>query len=104
MYCSYDATRSDPFELTGVLLKKLDVTQNLIENAFGRNIQITKAVLSVLLEKENDGSPFYGRQQVRDLAKYIVQVGGVTIIDALPIEDIRSLVTGKIEQLTEVAA
>ena len=103
-YCSYDPLRADPFELTGALLKKLDVTQNLLENAFGRNIQITQAVLSVLLDREKEGRSFYEREQVRELAKYIVQVGGVTIIDALPNEDIRSLVTGKIEQLTEVAA
>ncbi len=103
-YCSYDPSRSDPFELTGALLKKLDVTQNLLENAFGRNIQITQAVLSVLLEREKEGRSFYEREQVRELAKYIVQVGGVTIIDALPREDIRNLVTGKIEQLTEAAA
>jgi hypothetical protein len=98
-YCSYDAKREDPFELTGALLKKLDVTQNLLENAFGRNNQIIQAVLSVLLEREKEGRSFYVREQVRELARYIVQVGGVTIIDALPAEDIRGLVTGKIDQL-----
>lgn len=103
-YCSYDAKREDPFELTGALLKKLDVTQNLLENAFGRNNQIIQAVLSVLLDREKEGRSFYDRKQVRELATYIVQVGGVTIIDALPSEDIRGLVTGKIDQLTLAVA
>ncbi len=103
-YCSYDGNREDPFELTGALLKKLDVTQNLLENAFGRNNQITQAVFSVLLQRERDGKSFYVRNQVRELARYIVQVGGVTIIDALATEDIRGLVTGKIEQLVSGAA
>jgi hypothetical protein len=98
-YCSYDKSRDDPFELTGPLLKKLDVTQNLLENAFGRNNQITQAVLGVLLEREKEGKEFYVRDKVRALAKYIVQLGGVTIIDALGQEEIRELVAGKIDQL-----
>ncbi len=103
-YCSYDETRSDPFELTGALLKKLDVTQNLLENAFGRNIQITQAVLGVLLDREKEGKSFYVREKVRDLARYIVQIGGVTIIDALPEDELRELVVAKIEQLSDIAA
>jgi hypothetical protein len=103
-YSSYDETRKDPFELTGPLLKKLDVTQTLLENAFGRNTQITKAVLSVLLERENLGKDFYVRDQVRDLGKYIGFIGGVTIIDALPIPELSALITGKIEQLAASAA
>jgi hypothetical protein len=99
-YCSYDESRADPFELTGALLKKLDVTQNLLENAFGRNTQITHAVLGVLLDREKEGKAFYVREKVRDLARYIVQVGGVTIIDALEENEIRELVMAKIEQLT----
>jgi hypothetical protein len=34
---------------------------------------------------------------VRDLAKYMVQIGGVTIIDALDEPDLRELVTDKIK-------
>ncbi len=102
-YCSYDPARDDPFELTGALLKKLDVTQNLLENAFGKNNQVTQAVLKVLLEREKEGKAFYVREKVRELARYIVQVGGVTIIDALPEPDLRDLVTGKIDQLEAAA-
>lgn len=102
-YCSYDASREDPFELTGALLKKLDVTQNLLENAFGKNNQVTQAVLRVLLEREKEGKAFYVREKVRELARYIVQVGGVTIIDTLPEPDLRELVVGKIDQLEAAA-
>ena len=103
-YCSYDPAREDPFELTGALLKKLDVTQNLLENAFGKNNQVTQAVLKVLLDREKEGKAFYVRERVRELARYIVQIGGVTIIDALPESELRELVTGKIEQLDAAAA
>ena len=36
----------------------------------------------------------YMREKVRDLPKYIVQIGGVAIIDALEEPELRELVTG----------
>ncbi len=98
-YCSFDETRKDPYELTSVLLKNLDVTQSILERAFSRNTEVTRALLSVLLEREQNGKAFYVRDKVRDLAKYIVQIGGVTIVDALDAVDLRSLVESKIEEL-----
>jgi hypothetical protein len=97
-YCTYDENRSDPFELTGALLKKLDVAQNFAENAFGRNVDVIKALLSVVKERE-----FYEREAVRDLARYINQIGGVTIIDAIPHDELRELFTAKIDQLSVAA-
>jgi len=97
-YCTYDESRKDPFELTGALLKKLDVAQNFAENAFGRNVDVIKALLSVVLEHE-----FYEREPVRDLARYINQIGGVTIIDAIPADELRELFSAKIEQLNVAA-
>ena len=58
----------------------------------------------MLLEREKQGKAFYVREQVRELARYIVQIGGVTIIDALPELELRELVTGKIEQLAGAPA
>jgi Family of unknown function (DUF6339) len=98
-YCSYDKSREDPYELTTALLKTLDVSQSILERAFSLNTNVTKAVLGVLLEREKTGKAFYVREKVRDLAKYIVQIGGVTIIDALEEPDLRNLVEEKIEQL-----
>lgn len=98
-YCSYDEVRSDPFELTGVLLKNLDVTQSILERTFSRNTSVTKAMLEVLLAREQSGNAFYVREKVRELAKYIVQIGGVTIVDALDDSDLREMVEAKVEQL-----
>jgi hypothetical protein len=97
-YCTYDEKRSDPFELTGALLKKLDVAQNFAENAFGRNVDVIKTLLEVVLERE-----FYEREPVRDLARYINSIGGVTIIDAIPRDDLREMFTAKIDQLSVAA-
>lgn len=98
-YSSHDELRKDPFELTAVLLKNLDVTQSILERAFSRNPTVTRAVLDVLLEREKAGKPFYLRDRIRDLAKYLVQIGGVTIIDALSFGEIRDLVIRKVDQL-----
>ncbi len=99
-YTTYDDERGDPFELTAVLLKKEDVTQSVLERAFSRNRTLTRAILSVLLEREKAGTPFYERERIRDLAKYLVQVGGVTILDALPLAEIRDVVNRKVDQLS----
>lgn len=98
-YCSYDERRSDPFELTTALLKNLDVTQSILERAFSLNLKVTRTILAVLMEREKSGKAFYSRSKVRDLTKYMVQIGGVTIIDALDEPDLRELVNEKIEQL-----
>jgi hypothetical protein len=103
-YASYDAERADPFELTAVLLKNLDVTGSILERAFSRNVTVTKAVLSVLLDWEKKGAPFYERDDVRELVKYLVQIGGVTIIDALAYDEIEKIVTNKVTELAAVAA
>ncbi len=103
-YTTYDDQRDDPFELTAVLLKSLDVAQSILERAFSRNRTVTRAMLSVLLERERAGKPFYERERIRELAKYLVQLGGVTIIDALSLSEIRDVVSRKVAQLSPAAA
>jgi hypothetical protein len=103
-YSTYDEDRADPFELTTVLLKNLDITQSILERAFSRNRTVTHAVLSVLLQREKEGLPFPDRDGVRDLAKYLVQVGGVTIVDALSFAEIGEMVERKVTDLVSTAA
>jgi hypothetical protein len=103
-YTTYDDERGDPFELTAVLLKNLDVAQSVLERAFSRSRTLTRAMLSVLLEREKAGTPFYDREKVRNLAKYLVQVGGVTILDTLSFAEIHDVVSRKVEQLSTTTA
>lgn len=98
-FTTYDEKRADPFELTAVLLKNLDVAQSVLERAFSRNRDVAHAVLSVLRQLEQQGTPFYDRAKVRDLAKYLVQLGGVTIIDALERPAIEAIVLAKAGEL-----
>lgn len=102
-HVSYDEGRDDPFELTAALLKHLDVTASILERAFSKNPVIVRTLLSALVELEKAGKPFYVREKVRSLAKFLVQLGGVTIIDALDPADIKGIVLAKIDQLSAAA-
>ncbi len=103
-YTSYDESRADPFELTGVLLKTLDVTQSVLERAFSLNRPLTHGLLQALLEREQAGEPRYERETVRSVAKHIVHIGGVTIVDMLSTDDVKSIVHTKLDQLKSEAA
>jgi len=103
-FTTYDAARDDPFELTAVLLKNLDVAQSVLERAFSRNRDVAHGVLTVLRGLELEGRPFYDRAKVRELAKYLVQLGGVTIIDALRRSEIERIVLAKAGELASPGA
>ena len=102
-YVSYDESREDPFELTEAMLKKLDVAETLLGRAFSYNEKVTKTVLSVLVDLEKSGEPFDKRDPFRDLMKYMNQIGGVTVLDALGTKDLENILYGKISQLVTAA-
>lgn len=100
-HVSYDESRANPFELTEVLLEKLDIAQQLLERSYSRNATITKTILSLLVERKAAGTPFSHRSKFRPLTMHLNTVGGVTILDALVESDIRNLAEAKLEQLAE---
>lgn len=97
-YVSYDEERSDPFELTGILLRKQDIAQQLLERSFSRNRNITKAVLSVLHWMEQNSKLLPSREQFRDLMEHINRLGGVTVLDALSREDIEGIIVERLSR------
>lgn len=90
-YISYDETRDDPFELTKMLLSKLDITQNVIERSFSRNPMITKSILSFLVKFDNLGVEGPNRNEFRELMKFLNQLGGVTVLDTFIQEELEQL-------------
>jgi hypothetical protein len=99
-HVSYDTTRTNPFELTEVLLEKLDIAQQLLERSYSRNSTITKTILSMLVERKEAGNPFSDRhRKFRPLIMHLNAIGGVTILDALVEADIRILIESKLAQL-----
>jgi hypothetical protein len=102
-YVSYDEKRSDPYELTRIMLKKLDIPESLLGRAFSYNRNITMNILEIIAELDSIGKPFYKRDPFRDLMKYINQLGGVTVLDALDKSDLEGIMHPKIEKLSSLA-
>ncbi|MED5018458.1 DUF6339 family protein [Paenibacillus chibensis] len=98
-YVSYDEERQDPFELTAMLLSKLDIAQSLLERVFSGNREITRAVLSVLQQKDKVEGIAVNRDIFRNLMMYINQLGGVTILDALDRSEIEELIETRLNAL-----
>lgn len=97
-HISYDASREDPYELTALLLSKLDIAQSLLERNVSGNLAVCKAVLHVLEAEEKKGNDFSDRERFRDLVQHLNRLGGVTVLDALEEEEIRSELEARLLQ------
>ncbi|MBE7476011.1 MAG: hypothetical protein B6D44_00325 [Ignavibacteriales bacterium UTCHB2] len=86
-HLTYDDKRSDPFELTRILLAHQDKAQNLLERSLGSDNKILVAVLEYL--KFNPGLT---REQVRDKIKEINLVGGVKNLHLLEQNEILEII------------
>ena len=96
---SYDENRADPYELTEVLLEKLDIAQSLLERSFSRNPSVCKVVLSVLKAEQDRGKDFSERNRFRALMQHLNMLGGVTVLDALSEGDLQAELEKKIAEL-----
>ncbi len=91
-------------ELAKPLFSKQDVYASFMERAFSKNKALMHAVLRPLLKRYMDGKPFDVRDDVRALAKHLVLVGGVTILDAIDSAQIESIVETYIKQREALVA
>lgn len=93
---TYDKTNTtDPYGLTKVLLRRQDDA----ENSFGRDLLLNKKLLHTLLRVLKDENPKdYGRNVFRPMMVDINNVGGVSILDALPDEKLENLIRRKLNE------
>lgn len=89
-HVTHDAGRDNPYELTGVLLKTLDITQTLLERSLGRVPHVTSGFLDFLSRNDEKflGAGNENRIRVRHLAKHLNLRGGITLLDCLSKSDI----------------
>lgn len=83
-HLTHDDKRDNPYELTGVLLKNLDITQQVLERSMGRCPSVLIGFLEFL--RENDALLKGGdanRTRIRALAKSLNLLGGVALLDCL---------------------
>jgi hypothetical protein len=91
-YLTYDPERANPYELTSILLKKLDIARNLLERNLGRNRIILHSFLEFLLEHpEMTDVGNEGRHAVRALVKSMNVQGGVCILDDLSRREVKDM-------------
>jgi len=90
-YLTYDETRQNPYELTNVLLKTLDITQTVLERSLGRNRTVRLVFLAYLLDHKELflRSGDKARSAVRYLAKSLNLHGGACLLDAMNGNDLK---------------
>lgn len=102
-YLTFDPERTNPYELTAVLLDQLDITQQILERNLGRAPQVTAGFLEFLLRHRKAllGSGDGKRATIRHLAKHLNLCGGATLLDCLGRAEIISILE---EEYARVAA
>ena len=111
--CYSSGSAGSEFTYAKALFATQDVYASLMERAFSKNRKIIQPVLSVLAKKLEEGSHFDVRENrcrddVRDLGKHLVLLGGAMVLDVLDPEAIEEIVEKFItdlgEKVTDVAS
>lgn len=90
---------AEEFAYGRALFATQDVYASLMERAFSKNRKIIQPVLEVLTERLDSGKPFDDRDQVRDLGKHLVLLGGAMVLDMLDRSSVKTLVSDFIKKL-----
>ncbi|WP_145028453.1 DUF6339 family protein [Paenibacillus sp. Y412MC10] len=95
-YMTYDESLGNPWELTEILLHNSDLTLNLTERNFSRNLEFTKTILETIAKIKIDNPVFYNRDRFRELMKHFNYAGGVSIVDLFDSRTIERAVKEKL--------
>lgn len=94
-YHTYDAKRTNPYELTEFICKDQDYINNLLDIGFASNSTISKAVIGALVDAEKSGIAIT-RELVRSISQYVNLLGGIYILDCLSYNEIYNKIKSKI--------
>jgi hypothetical protein len=99
-YLTYDENRQNPYELTEILLKKLDIARNIQERNLGRNKTLLQSFLEFLAENpEINESGNKGREIIRILVRQLNCHGGVCVLDTLNGIEIKAVLKESLLQI-----
>jgi hypothetical protein len=98
---SYDEERTNPYELTHVLLSSLDITQQLLERNMGRAPTITTGFLEFLLQNRDQllTRGEQNRDYIRRLVKFLNLHGGLCVLDCLSKTEIIKLLSDELQRM-----
>lgn len=99
--CYSSSPPGNEFAYAKALFATQDVYASLMERAFSKNRKIIQPVLSVLTKELEKGSPFDDRDNVRDLGKHLVLLGGAMVLDILDPATIEGIVERFIAELDD---
>lgn len=100
-YLTHDERRDNPYELTAVLLKNLDITQQILERSMGRSRVVLIGFLEFLMENSfllEGGDE--NRNIIRSLAKSLNLFGGVVLLDCLSATAIKAQLANELKKLS----
>lgn len=89
--CTYDSSRSDPFELTAYVINKQDIINQLLDIGFNGNKELVLAVIEALRDAEKEGKTV-GRDEIRSVSRYINSLGSMYLIDTLTRSEVHAKV------------
>ena len=97
---TYDSRLDNPYELTAVLLSRLDIAQQLLERNMGRAPAVTLGFLNLLLENKDLllGGGDKNRERIRRMAAFLNMYGGACLLDSLTETEIIKLLGGELER------
>jgi hypothetical protein len=100
-HLTHDEKRINPYELTAVLFKTLDISQTILERNMGRAPAVLAGFLEFLLRNRDlllTGGDA-NRIRIRRLAMYLNLYGGVSVLDCLNESEIIKLLGAELDQI-----
>ncbi len=85
--CTYDKDKSDPYELTGYVINKQDIINQLLDIGFNGNSELVLGVVEAIRDADKEGKTV-GRDEIRSVSRFVNAWGGMYIIDSLSRQEI----------------
>jgi Family of unknown function (DUF6339) len=102
-HLSHDDSRENPYELTGILLSTLDITQQILERNMGRAPAVLVGFLEFLVQNKalllTRGDQ--NRDRIRKLAIFLNMYGGVYLLDCLSQLDVITALGLELQRILE---
>ena len=95
---THDPKTQDRWELTRFVCRYSRFIVDILERSMSNNPAVIRPFIRAVMDAEKEGIGI-STQRIRDLAKYLDELGGVYILDCLPEREIHDKILNKAEEL-----
>lgn len=88
---SHDPSRTDPWELTRVLVGFQDIQTGLLQRDMGRSENVRKAALGFFVSRRDRINALGASETIQKLCKHLNLAGGACLLDATPVPVIEDI-------------